>query len=103
MLLGIPLRKQDRSYLYVAAYSATEVPSGWLINTLSMQTLSEDRALNQDASLIFARAGPPAVRFMHDWISVHKHDIHRLGNATRHDQVSPSKNPPSHSEPICTT
>ena len=67
-----------------------------------MQTLNEDKVLDQDAGLIFARAGPPAVRFMHDWISVHKHDIHRMGNATRHDQVSLSKYSPSHSEPICT-
>ena len=101
--MGIPQRKQDRSRLYVAAYSAMEIPTGGLIKTLTMQTLSSDRALDQDARLIFARAGPPAVRFMHDWISVHKHDIHRLGNATRHDQVSPSKNSPSHSGPIYTT
>ena len=97
VLLGIP----DRPYLYVAAYSAMDIPSGWLINTLTMQTLSGDRAMDQDASLIFARAGPPAVRFMHDWISVHKRDIRRLGNATRHAQVSPSKCSPSHSGPLC--
>ncbi len=58
-------------------------PSPW-----HSQTLSADRALHQDASLIFARAGPPAVRFMHDWISAHKHDIPRLGNSTRHDQAN---------------
>lgn len=52
-----------------------------------MQTLSVDRPLNQDTSLVFARATPPAVRFAHEWISLHKHDIQRLENATRHDQA----------------
>lgn len=55
---------------------------------LQTQILSSDRKLEQDASLIFARAGPPAVRFVYDWISIHKHDIHRVENLTRHDQAS---------------
>ena len=52
-----------------------------------MQTLSASRPLNQDANLIFARATLLAVRFMNEWISIHKHDIQRLENATRHDQA----------------
>ncbi len=52
-----------------------------------MQTLSADRPLGQDTNLIFARATPPAVRFTNEWISILKHDIRRLENASRHDQV----------------
>ena len=55
-----------------------------------MQTLSADRALHQDTSLIFARAGPPAAHFVHEWINTHRHELHQdstQGNLTRHNQA----------------
>ncbi|CAL8465577.1 g5113 [Coccomyxa elongata] len=42
---------------------------------------------DQDTSLIFARSGPRAVRLISDWISLHKHDLHRQDGLIRHDQV----------------
>lgn len=48
----------------------------------------KDAKLSQDTSVIFAHSGPRAVRFVYDWITLHKHDLHRSDRLLRHDQVS---------------
>ena len=51
-------------------------------------TATKHTKLDQDSSLIFAHSGPRAVRFIYDWIALHKHDLHRQDGLIRHDQVS---------------
>ena len=45
-------------------------------------------------------ATPPAVRFVNEWISMHKHDIRRLENASRHDQVCCSAHVSCHDQGV---
>jgi hypothetical protein len=49
---------------------------------------TKDRVLDQDTSVIFARASPRSVRLIYDWIALHKHDVHRSAHMVRHDQVT---------------
>ena len=41
--------------------------------------------------MIFAGASPRTQRFVHDWLSAHKHDAHRSDGLLRHDQVPSSR------------
>ncbi len=50
-------------------------------------TAAQQTKVDQDTSLIFAHSGARAVRFISDWISLHKHDLHRQDGLIRHDQV----------------
>ncbi|CAK0786581.1 hypothetical protein CVIRNUC_009795 [Coccomyxa viridis] len=74
------------------------LPDNLCAVTINNKTLSGDRKLHQDTSLIFARAGPPASHFVHEWINTHRHELHRdisQGNLLRHNQAVLNEVPPT--------